>query len=113
MPDNPTNTTGGVAAAGGSQPSETGPGATGGSPMSGGQAVPDAETLMGGDSGLGDSGSLDDGALGNGLNSGDSVKEEGKAVSTPKMSPEGPGGSPQDADAPTGGLGGVSSVGGD
>ncbi len=98
-----------VAAAGGSRPSETGPGATGGSPMGGGQAVPDTETLMGGDSALGDSNSMDDSAL----NSGDSVKEEGKAMATPKMSPEGSGKSPQDADAPTGGLGGDSSVGGD
>ena len=108
MPDNPTSTTGDVAAAGGSRPSETGPGATGGSPMSGGQAVPDAETLMGGDSARGDSGSLDDGPL----NSGDSIKDEGKAVPTPKMSPDDANKSPQNADAPTGGLGGVSSVGG-
>ena len=112
MPDNLTDALGAVAASG-SRPSETGPGATGGSPMSGGQAVPDAETLMGGDSALGDSGSLDDGALGSGLNSGDSLREEGKAVPTPKMSP---GDADQDnsgGDAPTGGLGGVSSVGGD
>ncbi len=111
MPDNSTDALGAVAASG-SRPSETGPGATGGSATGGGQAVPDTETLMGGDSALGDSGSLDDGALGDGLNSGDSVKEEGKAVPTPKMSPDDANKSPQDADAPTGGLGGVSSVGG-
>ena len=112
MPDNLTDALGAIASSG-SRPSETGPGATGGSPMSGGQAVPDAETLMGGDSVTGDSGSLDDGALGNGLNSGDSVKEEGKAVPTPKMSPDDAGRDTSGGDAPTGGLGGVSSVGGD
>ncbi len=108
MPDNEASKIGDMAAAGGSRPSETGPGATGGSPMSGGQAVPSTETLMGGDSALGDTGSLDDGAL----NSGDSVKDESKAVPTPKMSPNDTDKSPENADAPTGGLGGVSSVGG-
>ena len=107
MPDK----AGEIAAAGGSRPSETGPGATGGSPMSGGQAVPDAETLMGGDSALGDSSSLDDGALGGGLNSGDSVAEEGQASPVPKMAPSGSN-THKDGDAPTGGLGGDSSVGG-
>ena len=105
MPDNETSNIGGVAAAGGSRPSETGPGAAGGSAMGGGQAVPDNETLMG--SVTGDSGSLDDGPS----NSGDSLKEESKATATPQMSPDDADKSPQDADAPTGGLGG-SSVGG-
>ena len=104
MPDK----SGDIASVGGSRPSETGPGSTGGTATGGGQAVPSAETLMGGDSALGDTGSLDDGSL----NSGDSLADEAKASPTPKMSPEGPDHSPKDADAPTGGLGGVSSVGG-
>ena len=111
MPDNLTDALG-AAASSGSRPSETGPGATGGSATGGGQAVPDADTLMGGDSALGDGGSLDDGALGDGLNSSDSVKEEGKAVPTPKMSPDDADQDKSGGDAPTGGLGGVSSVGG-
>ena len=97
---------GDVAAIGGSRPSETGPGAAGGSATGGGQAVPSAETLMGAGSALGDSGSLDDTAG----NSGDTVADEAKASATPKMSPSGPD-TQQDGDAPSGGLGGVSSVG--
>lgn len=95
---------GAVAATGGSRPSETGPGATGGTATGGGQAVPSAEVLMGG-SALGDTGSLDDTAG----NSGDTVADEAKASATPKMSPSGPD-TQKDADAPSGGLGG-SSVG--
>ena len=97
---------GDVAATGGSRPAETGPGATGGTATGGGQAVPSAETLMGGDNALGDAGSLDDTAG----NSGDTVAGEAKASATPKMSPSGPD-TQKDADAPSGGLGGVSSVG--
>lgn len=104
MPDK----TGDVAALGGSQPSETGPGSTGGTAAGGGKAVPDNEVLMGGDSASGDTGSLDDGAL----NGGDSLAEEAKATATPKISPDGPDKSPKNADAPTGGLGGTNSVGG-
>ena len=99
-----------VAATGGSRPSETGPGATGGTATGGGLAVPPAETLMGGDSALGDSGSMDDGALGGGLNSGDRLADEAKASPTPKMAPSGPD-TQKDAAAPTGELGGGSSVG--
>ncbi len=95
-----------MAAAGGSRPSETGPGATGGAETGGGQAVPSAETLMGGSAADGDADSMDDTAG----NSGDTVAEEAKASATPKMSPSGPD-TPKDADAPSGGLGGTSSVG--
>ena len=112
MPSNNLSKEEDVASIGGSRPSETGPGATGGSATGGGKAVPDNESLMGGDSALGDSGSLDDGGLGAGLNSGDSIKEEGKAVPTPKMSPDDAGHDKSGGDAPTGGLGGVGSVGG-
>lgn len=83
-----------VAATGGSRPAETGPGASGGTATGGSQAVPSAETLMGDDSATGDT-----------------VADEAKASATPKMSPGGPD-TPKDADAPSGGLGGVSSVGG-
>lgn len=96
-----------VAATGGSRPSETEPGATGGMATGGGQAVPSAENLMGGDGAAGSADSMDDTAG----NSGDTVAEEAKASATPKMSPSGPD-TPKDGDAPTGGLGGVSSVGG-
>ena len=102
MPDK----AGEVAAIGGSSPAETGLSATGGTPTGGGQAVPSAETLMGGDSALGDAGSLDDTAG----NSGDTVADEAKTSATPKMAPSGPD-TQKDADAPTGGLGSVSSVG--
>lgn len=111
MPDNLSKEED-VVAAGGVRPSETGPGTTGGSAMGGGKAVPDNDALMGGDSALGDTGSLDDGGLGRGLNSGDSIKEESKAVATPKMAPDDAGHDKSGGDAPTGGLGGVSSVGG-
>ncbi len=107
MPTNPNeNKIGEVAATGGSRPAEIGSGMTGGAATGGGVAVPSAETLMGGDSALGDTGSLDDAAG----NSGDTVADEAKASATPKMSPSGPE-TQKDADAPTGGLGGVSSVG--
>ncbi|MGI4787661.1 MAG: hypothetical protein ACRYFS_02295 [Janthinobacterium lividum] len=108
MPDKlGTDKIGDVAALSGSQPSETGPGSTGGTAMGGGKAVPDNDVLMGGDSALDDSGSMDDGIF----NNGDSLAEEGKATATPQMSPDGPDKSPKNADAPTGGLGGTSSVG--
>lgn len=97
---------GDVAATGGSRPSETGPSAIGGAATGGGLAVPDAETLMGKGSALGDTGSLDDTAG----NSGDSIADEAKASAAPRMSPSGPD-TQKDADAPSGGLGGVSSVG--
>ncbi len=99
-----------AAATGGSRPSESGPGATGGTATGGGQAVPSPEVLMGGNSALEDTGSLDDGGMGSGLNSGDSLADEAEASPTPKVSPGGSG-TPKDADAPTGGLGGTSSVG--
>jgi hypothetical protein len=111
MPDNLSKEED-VAAAGGARPSETGPGSAGGSATGGGKAVPDNDTLMGGDSALGDTGSLDDGGLGSGLNSGDSLHEESEATATPKMSLDGAGKDNPGGDAPTGGLGGVSSVGG-
>lgn len=111
MPDNVSKEEA-VIASGGSRPAETGSGAAGGSPMSGGQAVPDADTLAGGDSALGDTGSLDDGGLGGGVNSGDSVQQESSAAAPPKMSPDDADKDKSGGDAPTGGLGGVSSVGG-
>ena len=103
MPDK----AGEIAATGGSRPNETGPSAAGSGPMGGGKAVPDDGALMGSDGALGDTGSMDD----DGLNSGDSVAEESQAVSGPKVSPNSLEKSPKDADAPTGGLGGTSSVG--
>ncbi len=54
----------------------------------------------------GDAGSLDDTAG----SSGDTVADEAKASATPKMSPSGPD-TEKNADTPSGGLGGVSSVG--
>ena len=111
MPDNLSKEEN-VIASSGSRPSETGAGAAGVSPTGGGKAVPDNGALMGGDSALGDTSSLDDGGLGGGLNSGDSVQEESGAAAAPKMSPDDASQDKTGGDAPTGGLGGVSSVGG-
>ena len=61
---------------------------------------------MGAGNAGGDTGSLDDGTDG----SGDSLADEAKASATPKVAPSGAD-TPKDADAPTGGLGGASSVG--
>ena len=103
MPDK----SGEIAAVGGSRPTETGPGAAGAGPTGGGKAVPDDGVLMGGSGALGDTSSMDD----DDLNSGDSLAEESQATGGPQMSPDSPEKSPQNADAPTGGLGGTSSVG--
>ena len=91
---------------GGSRPSETGMGATGGVPNGGGKAVPDDAFLMGGNRTLGDTGSLDDSAG----NSGGSLEEEVGAVAAPQAAPSGQSDA-QGGDAPTGGLSGAGTLG--
>ena len=95
-----------VAALGGSRPAATGPGATGGSPANGGQAVPDADVLTGSSGSLGDASSMDDG----GLNSGDSLEASAGAADSPQSAlpntenAAGAAHTSESGDAPTGGL---------
>ena len=99
-----------AAALGGTRPAVTGPGAMGGGPTNGGQAVPPDEVLMGGSGSLGNTSSLDDG----GLNSGDSLEESAGAAGSPQTAmpnTENALGTPiasGSGDAPTGGLAGTS-----
>ena len=96
-----------IAALGGSRPSETAPGASGGGPTGGGLAVPTDTTLMDKGGTLGDTGSLDDA----GLNSGTSLAEEGETA-MPQANPDTAGESSEGGVVPTGGLSETGTVGG-
>ncbi len=98
-----------VAASGGSNPAATGPGSGGAGATGGGQAVPDAETLMGGSGSLGDTSGVDDAGLSLADNTATSLEEEGGTTGTPQVAPSGGGDS---GDVPTGGLSRTGTIGG-